>query len=75
MRVQEFVEFFHKHRCPHCEAVNWTYHSHSQRHHTGLFLNTDACKCHKCHKTYWLGYDGERQPTIQDGNPTSACRG
>jgi hypothetical protein len=48
---QPFIEFYQKHACPNCKAVNWTYHSHSLRSNP---ISPEICKCHSCQKKYWL---------------------
>jgi len=48
---QPFIEYWQKHRCPRCEAVNWTYETHSERAYSS---GVQRCKCHACHKPYWL---------------------
>ena len=67
MRIQKLVEYWYKHNCPYCDCVNWTYHSHSERHYTGFYLNTDACRCWNCKEEYWLCEPQESEPTVQDG--------
>ena len=49
---QPFIEFWHKHRCPQCSAVNWTYHSHSQRQEP--VFDPNVCRCHACNARYWM---------------------
>lgn len=49
---QPSVDFYHKHRCPNCKAVNWTYHSHSER--SEPIYDPEICKCHACSTRYWL---------------------
>lgn len=50
-------DFWEKHRCPKCLTVNWTYHSHSQRHYTGFYINSRICRCRSCKTRYWIGMD------------------
>lgn len=48
----ELVEFWQSHRCPKCNARNWTYHSHSERHEP--IHSPERCECYSCHTEYWL---------------------
>ncbi len=49
---QPHISFHYKHRCPKCETINWTYHSHSERHEP--IYEPEICTCHACGQDYWL---------------------
>ena len=49
---QPMVNFWYNHRCPKCETLNWTYHSHSERHEP--IHNPEICTCYNCNSRYWL---------------------
>ena len=49
---QPLIEYWHKHKCPKCLSINWTYHSHSQR--VEPMSNPDICQCWNCSNRYWL---------------------
>jgi len=55
-RIQEFYEFWRKAHCPRCNAVNWIYDSHSQRHYPDI---RDGVKCHACTHLFWTGEKSE----------------
>ena len=63
---QPLVEFYYKHRCPACKAVNWTYHSHSLR--SDPIYNPEKCQCHACSQSYWLMSEED----VKDAYPMDA---
>ena len=60
---QPFVEFYWRHHCPNCNAINWTSHSHSQR--SEPIHSPEVCQCHACGRRYWL----TNKETVEDLYP------
>lgn len=50
--IQEFFEFWRRVPCPKCQASNWMYDSHSQRHYPQIY---DCCECHTCSNKFFVG--------------------
>ena len=67
---QPSMEWYTRHHCPKCAAVNWTHHGHSLDDDTTG--DTEVCQCWNCHTAYWL-MDKELADDIHGGDMDGAC--